>query len=495
MSARWHYRRPRPVANAAYHPTGIQVRDLPITLGKLLRWRVTAADAPAASPDVSVTLHRAGPAAIGCGLTDLASTGVPVMWSDENALMLRPAAGTTGLKPISVLLGGDSLAFRRSGIGRVTYEIAQAIRDLTSIASLRLWVGERLHGTDLLDQIAAQAPDSEAPDFTATVRPRQLRILLGRIPGVQAIREKRRGINMRGELQRMRAGGGRLVYHEPNMIAKRFDGTTIVQVNDLSWLHHRELHPAERIAWIERHLDRTMRQASRFVALSEFTASGLAREFGIARERIDIVPCAASAVFAPRTKEQAEATLARYDLSDRGYVLSVSTLEPRKNFDRLVDAHRALPYTLRQRHKLVIAGGSGWGTTLANAAAEQARREGTLVLLGHVPDSLLVDITARASLFAYVSLYEGFGLPLLEAMATGTPVVASSTTATGETAGMAARLVDPLDVTDISAGLRELLEDERAADMLRRRGLDHASGFTWHHTANKLLASWAAALG
>jgi alpha-1,3-rhamnosyl/mannosyltransferase len=392
--------------------------------------------------------------------------------------------------PIGVLLGADSLISLRSGIGRVTVEIARMLRRHPDIGALRLWVGEQLEPPAFLDEnVLAGNGVAAAP------RRRPVRIMLGRVPGVQLVRGALRKHAMQADLAAMsNTAPGGVVYHETNMITKPFDGVTVVHVHDLSWVHHRALHPVDRIRWIDRNLDRTLRGATRFVAVSDFTAREFAAHFDIPVSRIDVVPNGVDAMFEPRTETDARGTLARLDLQDKSYVLSVSTLEPRKNFDRLLAAHRALPPADRRRFPLVIVGGQGWGETLDNRDAEEARRDGTMRLLGHLPDAELVDLTARAACVAYVSLYEGFGLPVLEAMACGAPVVASSTTATGETAGDAALLVDPVDVDDIARGLAEVIGDPGRAADLRARGLERAAWFDWQRTTDGLLGAWARAL-
>ena len=143
---------------------------------------------------------------------------------------------------------------------------------------------------------------------------------------------------------------------------------------------------------------------------------------------------------------------------------------------------------------MVIAGGSGWGQVLASAEAERLRASGNLRLLGHVPDAELSMLCARCAVFAHVSLYEGFGLTVLEAMRAGAPVVASSTTATAETAGGAAVLVTPEDPGAITAGLRRVIEDEELAQAQRAAGLAHAATFSWDHTADLLMQTFDRAL-
>jgi len=390
---------------------------------------------------------------------------------------------------MNILLGADSLAERRSGVGRVTFEVAQALRGHTDVRELRLVMGGRLAGAMVLDQVAAGAVADGAREGR-----RGLRSLAARVPALHAVRQWAvRGVMDRGA-GRLAGNGLPVIYYEPNMIAKPFSGATVVTVNDMSWHGGHGYHPADRIRWIERNLPATLRQVSRFVAISAFTRDEMARLLGVAADRIDVVPLAPSAVFRPASAAEATEVLCRYGLQDREFVLSVSTLEPRKNLDGLLAAWRALPEPVRARTPLVIAGGVGWGTVLADPAADRLRQSGQLRLLGHVPDADLARLCARCAAFAYVSLYEGFGLPVLEAMAAGAPVLASATTGTGETAGGAALLVDPHDHAAIAAALFEVIEDARAACRLRRAGQAHAAMFTWQRTADLLLASWRRAL-
>lgn len=399
--------------------------------------------------------------------------------------------------PFSAVIGASSLRRRRSGVGRMTLEIIEAVRSRSDLAALSLLIDGRLRNPDtILAQLAINLDVEPATQFQAYTLASRTKQLIAGLPGVQDARRIKQHLVHRRDLATLRsAGGGRVVYHEPNMITEPFDGPTVVTVNDLSWHHHPEYHPQERLQWIARHLRRTLDGAARFVAISRFTFESMVQELGLPAERIDLVPLAAAAQFKQQSSIAAAPALAKYALTDRGYILSVATLEPRKNLDRLVSAHAALPNKLRKQFPLVIVGGGGWGATLSNPAVEQARRAGTLYLLGYLPDAELVSLYARAAVFAYVSIYEGFGLPVLEAMATGTPVLASSTTATGETAGNAAELANPLDVEAITTGLRRLLEDEDYSKMLGSLGLRQSRKFDWDRTATGLIESWTKALG
>ena len=389
---------------------------------------------------------------------------------------------------LSVLIGADSLALRRSGVGRMTLEITRAARACAQIDHAELLVGDTLTDAGLIDRL-----DHGAGGVHPTA-PVAWKVRLGGVPGVQVLRRIKNGGLHRRVKQLERTCSGMLVYHEPNMIPRPIHLPTVVTMNDLSWHHEPSWHPAERLLWIDRNMKRTLRQADRFAAISQFTRNAVIRELGVPASQIDVIPLAPAEEFVPVSAADAAPVLARFGLEDKSYVFSISTLEPRKNFDRLLAAHLSLAGTLRAHAPLVIAGGKGWGDVLARPEAETAIRDGSVRLLGHVADDDLVVLCARAGVFAYVSLYEGFGLPVVEAMATGCPVVASSTTSVGEVAGGAALLVDPMDVESIAAGLRRVLEDPALAAQLGASGVARAATFTWARTIQTLVGCWRKAL-
>ena len=232
-------------------------------------------------------------------------------------------------------------------------------------------------------------------------------------------------------------------------------------------------HVQARAGRIERATIRpALRRAAALLCISEATRRDLVRLFPRAEATASVIPLAADARFAEPVEP------ARLE---RPYVLAVGTLEPRKNLARLVEAFVALPAELRAGHQLALVGPRGWDVeeTLSAAAASPE----DVAVLGHVDEDRLHALYAGAACFAYPSLYEGFGLPVLEAMTAGAPVVTSTVSSLPEVAGDAALLADPRDVRSIRDALAAVLGDPDRAQALRTAGRERAAGFSWARTA------------
>ena len=233
-----------------------------------------------------------------------------------------------------------------------------------------------------------------------------------------------------------------------------------------------------RAARIERAtIGPALRRAGALICVSEATRRDLVARHPEVAGRAHVVPEAADARFSARVEP------ARLD---KPYVLAAGTLEPRKNLVRLIEAWAALPEQVRSRHVLALVGPTGWDVDATLAAARAHSDE--VRLLGYVDDDELVALYAGAAAFAYPSLYEGFGLPVLEAMAAGAPVVTSTASSLPEVAGDAALLVDPYDVRALRDALVAVLTDEGRAAALRAAGRERAAAFSWERAAVATLA-------
>jgi alpha-1,3-rhamnosyl/mannosyltransferase len=228
-------------------------------------------------------------------------------------------------------------------------------------------------------------------------------------------------------------------------------------------------------------------RADALITDSEYTRRELADYFSWPIERIHTVPLASSAEFHPRSPEVLRDTLSRHGLEVDGYSLFVGTIEPRKNIDTLLDAYCRLPMAVRTRWPLILTGYHGWRNDAIHQRLETARREGWARYLGFVPSEELPLLFAGARLFTFPSLYEGFGLPVLEAMSSGVPVVCSNSSSLPEVAGDAALMCEPLDVEGLTALLQRGLEDESWRMTAIEQGLQHAAGFSWERCAMETL--------
>jgi glycosyltransferase involved in cell wall biosynthesis len=255
----------------------------------------------------------------------------------------------------------------------------------------------------------------------------------------------------------------------------------IVTIHDLSFIRFPDLfRPVNRL-YLTVLTRLSARCARRLIAVSAHAAAESTRLLGVPRERVDVVYHGVDPVFRPLPADEIAAFRRRRGLPER-FVLFVGTLEPRKNLVRLVEAFARIRDS---RVGLVLAGGKGWLYDDLFARVEALGLDEEIVFPGYVMNDELPLWYNAATVFGYPSVYEGFGLPVLEAQACGTPVLTSNISSLPEAAGDGALMVDPYDVEALAAELDRLLKDERLRYELRERGLAHARQFSWPHTARE----------
>lgn len=296
---------------------------------------------------------------------------------------------------------------------------------------------------------------------------------------------------MHGRGFRRRARGYDL-YHEPNHIPFDCDLPIVTTIHDLSGILHPEWHPRDRARWYEAEFEAGLRRTARFIAASEFTKRELAERFGVPAARIDVTYQAPRDAF--RVQSASAGAGARADLGlGETYLVFAGTLEPRKNVAMLLDAYSALPDSLRRRCPLVLAGGTGWKTSKLVERLESCERRGEVRRLGYVDDPLLAALYGGCAALVWPTLYEGFGLPPLEAMACGAPVIASNVCSLPEVVGDAGELLDPADASAWTAAMWRAVEDSKWREEARRRSLARAALFSWGQFANATAACYEAA--
>ena len=315
--------------------------------------------------------------------------------------------------------------------------------------------------------------------------------------GIAGIKDTLKNIPGLGRSLRLLKGMGALlpektadVYFEPNYIPLPIKARkTVVTVPDLSPFLHPEWHKQEVVAYITGEFRKQIERADRIIAISDFIRDTAINEFGFASERVQTVHLGFDhTVFRPLPTSVLTALREKYHLPAR-FLLYVGSIEPRKNLMRLLRAYRQLQEKTRCEVKLVLAGFRGWDNTDVMALLASLRDD--VAYLGYVPEHDLAGLYNLAEAFVYPALYEGFGLPPLEAMACGCPVVVSGVASLPEVCGEAAMYVDPLCIDEMSVALAQLCDTATKRQELRQKGLKQAANFSWERSALEHLQIFA----
>lgn len=267
------------------------------------------------------------------------------------------------------------------------------------------------------------------------------------------------------------------LYVETSSILRPFAGKTLLFCHDLSVIRYREFHPATRVKFFDHYFRQSIERSSMIATISPPIADEITKQFN--KSCSLVVPPAVDMTPYP----DADHPLPYLS----GYILTVGSLEPRKNLDRLITAFKKLPDELRKSFPLVFVGGQGWRNERLLHEIEDLVQLGEAYQLGYVSNADLQRLYASASLFAFLSHYEGFGIPVIEAMSAGAPVLISQDPALLDTAGGAAETIDEQNVEAISDVLLKLLSNPQRREDLRALGFDNAKRFSWQTSAQKLI--------
>jgi len=268
---------------------------------------------------------------------------------------------------------------------------------------------------------------------------------------------------------------------------------SVITIHDLNFLYYPQFLTAESRRYYNQQIEWAVRRADHILADSHATKSDLTSLLDVPPEKVTVVHLAANPAFHPLPKAQARQVAAQYGLEPE-YLLFVGTLEPRKNLPGLLHAYRLLLDAGVTAAPLVLVGGKGWLYNRIFERIEVLRLSEQVRFLNDVPDADLPGLYSAASVLAMPSFYEGFGLPALEAMACGTPVVVARRASLPEVVGEAGLLVDPDDPDDIARALARVLTEEPLRTKMRELGLAQAARFTWEETARRTLEVYRSVL-
>ncbi len=346
-------------------------------------------------------------------------------------------------------------ADNRSGTGRYAIELAAALYERAAAEVIFLW------------------PERVAPPFPETPD----RLLRG-----PASTGRRLLLEQSGMVALCRGIGADMVHYPASVGPLRASMPVVLTVHDLCCQRHPEWFSYSRVLYYRAFMGPSIRRAARIIADSKAAAADIVSYLGIPESRIDVAPLGVSAAFQPASAEAREMVRRCYNLPER-FFLFLGTLEPRKNLPRVVAAWSRIA---DHAPDLVIAGRVGWKTDakLFNDAPRGIH------CLGHVPQDHLPALYSAATAFVWPSLMEGFGLPPLEAMACGAPVVTSNTSSLPEVVGNAALTVDPMDVSAIAEAMEAVALDGELRERLRQAGFHQAARFTWEAAATATLAAY-----
>lgn len=377
---------------------------------------------------------------------------------------------------LNIVFNVDAITHPLTGIGRYTQQLGLQLQHHSAVDDLKLYSGGRW--PDGFDTLA------DSNRWLSRAR----RFIPFKGLALRAYQNKR----SRG-LQRMASSLNGYLLHSPNFILIPFDGPAVTTIHDLSFVHYRHTQPAYRLRFLDRELPKTLTQARHIITVSESIKLELISTYDLAENQISVTHLGVDQRFKPLPETDCREVLSDFHLSHRHYFLAVATREPRKNLSRLIQAYAELSTTLKNQYPLVLVGDRGW----LNHELDQLihRHHQNILITGFIDQSQLHQLYAAATMTLMPSLYEGFGLPIIESMACGTPVMTSDVGAMAEVAGGHALLCRPLDVIDISEKLQWAIDHPEWRQQAAVSGLNHSRQFTWQNCAAETIRAYKKAIG
>lgn len=376
---------------------------------------------------------------------------------------------------MKVIISSDPVKFPLTGIGRYTYELIMAFQKLNSINEIKF-----LNGYTVVDNLSYNH-EIKSVSSEISIKNRAISFLrkssAADIYRVLSPYLKSKALSSYTDH----------IFHGTNFYVPNFKGRSISTFHDLSPFTMAQCIEPKRRVFLQKQLTETVKNATFFITDTHHTKNELIDHFGISPGRVQAVHLACDSTFQLRNENEVSSVISKYGLPYKGFTLCVCTIEPRKNIDVLIDAYSRLSLEIKRENPLVLVGHEGWCSERTHEKIKGYENEGWLKYLSFVHHDELPLIYSAARLFVFPSLYEGFGLPILEAMSSGVPVVSSNASCLPEVAGNAAQLFDPSDVEGLTSLLRDTLENEEKLSLYHRLGLSRAEHFSWQRCAFETL--------
>lgn len=277
------------------------------------------------------------------------------------------------------------------------------------------------------------------------------------------------------------------LYHNPNFISYKLNCPIITNIHDISFIKFPEFHPKKRVDFLTKHIRRSIDISDIILTDSNYIRDEIVDYFKINSDRVYSIPLGVSSNFKPKSDTDCKNILMENGLIYKKYFLSVSTIEPRKNIISSIKAYISLPEKIQKEYPLVIVGMDGWLNSELYDHVKKLLEKKRIIFLGHISEVKLPILYGGAKLLIYPSLYEGFGLPIIEAYATGLPVISSNTSSMLEIGQNAAVIIDPLNIEQIHDSILKIINDIDYEKKLIIAGLKKSKKYTWQSTAKKTL--------
>lgn len=374
---------------------------------------------------------------------------------------------------MNVIFGTDAIKFPLTGIGRYAYELAKGLSQSPEISELLFLNGRTVTSS--------------------------LPVLRQKKAGTVDLHNRLKKNWLASELYRITSPWLKTfalsnykdaIYHGPNFYLPPKVNRCVATFHDLSVFTMPHCHPLERVRFMQKELLHTVNRAKILITDSEFTRNELIEYFNLPQQKVFTAKLACSNDFYPREDSQLSSVLAKFQLNINGYCLFTSSIEPRKNIESLLDAYECLPNKIRKCIPLVVCGFQGWNSEIVHMRLQKGQAEGWIKYLGYTASEDLPYLFAGARSFLFPSLYEGFGLPVLEAMASGTPVVCSNSSSLPEVVGDAALMCNALDVDALATNISRSIEDEKWREQAKLLGLNRAKLFSWQRCAQETIQAY-----
>lgn len=371
------------------------------------------------------------------------------------------------MKEVNLAIDATPLLLPKTGIGNYTFHLIQTLGSSNYPIELNLFYGWKW------SREVKQAPD---PNFNAAVK-----IFKRGVPKAHMVGAFLKQQVFNYGVKKWKPD----VLHGTNYIAPKFEGPTVITVHDLSCLRYPETLPADRLAWLNKYLLKSIEGAVKIITVSEFIKKEIMSCFSVLGEKVVVTYNGVDSVYRILDEHELEKKLKPFGLYQNRYILNVSTIEPRKNLEMLIHAYSRLPKRIREQYPLVLAGMRGWKESSLMNHIEPLEQNGQIRVLGYVPQQALPALYGGARVFAYPSFYEGFGMPVIEAMACGTPVIASDCSSLPEVVGDSGILLNPHDSNEWKESMVEIISDDDKCEDMKAHGLERVKQFSWEETAKK----------